>query len=150
MNSDAMAKCLYHSLFHWIVLRINQALLRRESIRKSYIGILDIFGFEDVGAQHNSFEQLCINYANEHLQSYFNQHIFQFEQEEYLKEGINWTNIEYTDNRECVELFQSKPYGLLRLIDEESNINNGTDLTMLQKLNTFLKSNEYYEIPHKR
>lgn len=51
-------------------------------MRKSYIGILDIFGFEDVGAQHNSFEQLCINYANEHLQSYFNQNIFQYEQVE--------------------------------------------------------------------
>ena len=60
---DAMAKCLYHSLFHWIVLRINQALLRKESIRKSYIGILDIFGFEDVGGSVNSFEQV----ADSHL-----------------------------------------------------------------------------------
>ncbi|KAI6222187.1 hypothetical protein M3Y95_00958000 [Aphelenchoides besseyi] len=149
---DAMAKCLYNSLFHWIVNRINFALIRREkNMSKSLsIGILDIFGFEDVGAHLNSFEQLCINYANEHLQAYFNQHIFQFEQEEYCKEGIQWTNIEWTDNTECVHLFNSKPYGLLRLIDEESNIHNGTDHSMLEKLNTFLKSNEYYEIPHKR
>uniref|UniRef100_A0A914EE04 Uncharacterized protein n=2 Tax=Acrobeloides nanus TaxID=290746 RepID=A0A914EE04_9BILA len=150
---DAMAKCLYNALFHWIVLKMNQALIRKESTigkKGYYIGILDIFGFEDVGAQWNSFEQLCINYANEHLQAYFNQHIFQFEQEEYLKEGISWTNIEYTDNTECVQLFQSKPYGILRLIDEESNINNGTDKTMLDKLNTYLKGNEYYEIPHKK
>jgi len=150
---DAMAKCLYNALFHWIVLRMNQALIKRDTTSRKkgyYIGILDIFGFEDVGAQWNSFEQLCINYANEHLQAYFNQHIFQFEQEEYLKENIAWTNIEYTDNTECVHLFQSKPYGLLRLIDEESNINNGTDKSMLDKLNTFLKGNEYYEIPHKK
>uniref|UniRef100_A0A915BD69 Myosin motor domain-containing protein n=1 Tax=Parascaris univalens TaxID=6257 RepID=A0A915BD69_PARUN len=150
---DAMAKCLYNALFHWIVLRMNQALLKKEvfSGKKGYyIGILDIFGFEDVGAQWNSFEQLCINYANEHLQAYFNQHIFQFEQEEYFKEGISWTNIEYTDNTECVQLFQSKPYGILRLIDEESNINNGTDESMLEKLNHFLKNNEYYEVPQKR
>ncbi|CAI4221277.1 unnamed protein product [Auanema sp. JU1783] len=148
---DAMAKCLYNALFHWIVLRINQALLKKEAGSKGYyIGILDIFGFEDVGAQWNSFEQLCINYANEHLQAYFNQHIFQFEQEEYLKEGISWTNIEYTDNTECVQLFQSKPYGLLRLIDEESNINNGTDDSMLAKLNQFLKTNEYYETPQRK
>ncbi|KAH7730130.1 myosin VA [Aphelenchoides avenae] len=152
---DAMAKCLYNALFHWIVLRMNQALIRRETSTSKagyYIGILDIFGFEDVGAEWNSFEQLCINYANEHLQAYFNQHIFQFEQAglEYLKEGIAWTNIEYTDNTECVQLFQSKPYGLFRLVDEESNINNGTDKSMLDKLNTFLKTNEYYEIPHKR
>ncbi|CAD6184254.1 unnamed protein product [Caenorhabditis auriculariae] len=151
---DAMAKCLYNSLFHWIVLRINQALIKRESpVNKGYyIGILDIFGFEDIGAQWNSFEQLCINYANEKLQSYFNQHIFQFEQEEYLKEGISWTNIEYTDNTECVELFQSKPYGILRLVDEESNINNGTDDSMLAKLNqqTFFQNNDYYETPQKK
>lgn len=150
---DAMAKCLYNALFHWIVLRMNQALLKKERITSKagyYIGILDIFGFEDVGAQWNSFEQLCINYANEHLQAYFNQHIFQFEQEEYLKEGISWTNIEYTDNTECVQLFQSKPYGILRLIDEESNINNGTDMSMLDKLNHFLKNHEYYEAPQKR
>ncbi|CAI2315989.1 unnamed protein product [Caenorhabditis sp. 36 PRJEB53466] len=149
---NAMAKCIYNSLFHYIVLRINQALLKKDfSAGKGYyIGILDIFGFEDVGAQCNSFEQLCINYANEKLQSYFNQHIFQFEQEEYLKEGISWTNIEYTDNTECVQLFQSKPYGILRLIDEESNINNGTDDSMLAKLNQFLKNNEYYETPQKK
>lgn len=149
---DAMAKCLYNSLFHYIVLRINQALLKRDgpASKGYYIGILDIFGFEDVGAQWNSFEQLCINYANEKLQSYFNQHIFQFEQEEYLKEGISWTNIEYTDNTECVQLFQSKPYGILRLIDEESNINNGTDDSMLAKLNQFLKNNDYYETPQKK
>ncbi|CCD71914.1 Unconventional myosin-IXa-like [Caenorhabditis elegans] len=149
---DAMAKCIYNSLFHYIVLRINQALLKKDfSAGKGYyIGILDIFGFEDVGSQCNSFEQLCINYANEKLQSYFNQHIFQFEQEEYLKEGISWTNIEYTDNTECVQLFQSKPYGILRLVDEESNINNGTDDSMLAKLNQFLKNNEYYETPQKK
>ncbi|KAE9418712.1 hypothetical protein Angca_008849 [Angiostrongylus cantonensis] len=155
---DAMAKCIYNALFHWIVLRINQALMRKDisSSVGYYIGILDIFGFEDLGAQWNSFEQLCINYANEHLQAYFNQHIFQFEQEEYQSQGICWTNIEYTDNTECVQLFQVgialriKPYGLLRLIDEESNINNGTDESMLAKLNKFLKTNEYYETPQRK
>uniref|UniRef100_A0A158QZM2 Unconventional myosin-IXb (inferred by orthology to a human protein) n=1 Tax=Nippostrongylus brasiliensis TaxID=27835 RepID=A0A158QZM2_NIPBR len=129
---DAMAKCLYNALFHWIVLRINQALMRKDVSGSVgyYIGILDIFGFEDVGAQWNSFEQLCINYANEHLQAYFNQHIFQFEQEEYQSQGICWTNIEYTDNTD--------------------NINNGTDESMLAKLNQFLKTNEYYETPQRK
>ena len=87
---DALAKCLYNALFHWIVLRINHSLFRKESATANkanglYIGILDIFGFEDVGGNCNSFEQLCINYANERLQAYFNQHIFQFEQEIYMK-----------------------------------------------------------------
>ncbi|TKR95998.1 hypothetical protein L596_010082 [Steinernema carpocapsae] len=151
---DAIAKCLYNALFQWIVLRINQALLTRElaarSLSQFYIGILDIFGFEDVGGELNSFEQLCINYANEHLQVYFNQHIFQFEQQEYINDNINWQNIDYTDNTACVDLFNCKPYGLLRLIDEECNITNATDESLLEKMNKFLKGNEYYEIPHKK
>uniref|UniRef100_A0A915P0B4 Uncharacterized protein n=1 Tax=Meloidogyne floridensis TaxID=298350 RepID=A0A915P0B4_9BILA len=123
---DALAKCLYNALFHWIVLRINHSLFRKESATANksnglYIGILDIFGFEDVGGNCNSFEQLCINYANERLQAYFNQHIFQFEQEIYMKENIRWTPIQYTDNTECVEMFSSKPYGLLRLVDERES-----------------------------
>ena len=67
-----------------------------------------------------------------------------------MKENIHWTPIQYTDNTECVQMFSGKPYGLLRLVDEESNINTGTDQSMLDKLNQFLRSNEYYEVPHKR
>ena len=78
---DAMAKCIYGALFDWIVLKVNQALLAKKHDSEhegESIGVLDIFGFEDFG--RNSFEQFCINYANEHLQYYFNQHIFKFEQ----------------------------------------------------------------------
>ena len=78
---DAMAKCLYGGLFDWIVLQVNHALLSKQEIREhqgNSIGVLDIFGFEDFGK--NSFEQFCINYANESLHYYFNQHIFKFEQ----------------------------------------------------------------------
>ena len=77
---DGMSKCLYAALFDWIVLQINRALLaKRDKGAQLYsIGVLDIFGFEDF--RKNSFEQLCINYANEDLQYYFNQHIFKFEQ----------------------------------------------------------------------
>ncbi|KAB0406648.1 hypothetical protein E2I00_018654, partial [Balaenoptera physalus] len=120
---DSMAKSLYSALFDWIVLRINHALLNKKDMEESVsclsIGVLDIFGFEDF--ERNSFEQFCINYANEQLQYYFNQHIFKLEQEEYQSEGISWHNIDYTDNVGCIHLISKKPTGLFYLLDEESN-----------------------------
>ncbi|CAM5126538.1 unnamed protein product [Natator depressus] len=119
---DSMAKSLYSALFDWIVLRINHALLNKKDMEESVtclsIGVLDIFGFEDF--ETNSFEQFCINYANEQLQYYFNQHIFKLEQEEYQSEGIAWHNIDYTDNVTCIHLISKKPTGLFYLLDEES------------------------------
>eukprot|EP00069_Balaena_mysticetus_P019881 bmy_02580T0 len=121
---DSMAKSLYSALFDWIVLRINHALLNKKDMEESVsclsIGVLDIFGFEDF--ERNSFEQFCINYANEQLQYYFNQHIFKLEQEEYQSEGISWHNIDYTDNVGCIHLISKKPTGLFYLLDEESKI----------------------------
>ena len=76
-----MAKCLYGAIFDWMVWQINHALYQKQDhkdTKSNSIGVLDIFGFEDFNK--NSFEQFCINYANEHLQYYFNQHIFKFEQ----------------------------------------------------------------------
>ncbi|XP_062336638.1 unconventional myosin-IXb isoform X2 [Osmerus eperlanus] len=132
---DSMAKSLYSALFDWILLHINHALLNKRDMEESVsclsIGILDIFGFEDF--MTNSFEQFCINYANERLQHYFNQHIFTLEQEEYCKEGITWHNIDYTDNMSCVHLISKKPTGLFHLLDEESNLPQGTNDTLLNK-----------------
>lgn len=121
-SRDAMAKCLYGALFDWIVLQVNHALLSKKDTLREHqgnsIGVLDIFGFEDFGTC-NSFEQLCINYANEHLQYYFNQHVFKYEQEEYKKENIRWTNIEFMDNTGCLQLIEGKPNGLLCLLDDQ-------------------------------
>uniref|UniRef100_A0A8C2IZW6 Myosin IXB n=1 Tax=Cyprinus carpio TaxID=7962 RepID=A0A8C2IZW6_CYPCA len=121
---DSMAKSLYSALFDWIVLRINHALLNKKDMEESVsclsIGVLDIFGFEDF--ETNSFEQFCINYSNEQLQYYFNQHIFKLEQEEYQAEGITWHNIDYIDNVGCIHLISKKPTGLLYLLDEESKM----------------------------
>ena len=66
-----------------------------------------------------SFEQFCINYANEHLQFYFNQHVFKYEQEEYLREGIRWQNIAFADNTGCLQLFENKMRGLLSILDDQ-------------------------------
>lgn len=148
---DAMAKCLYGALFDWIVLKVNQALLAKRhnsDHQGNSIGVLDIFGFEDFSK--NSFEQFCINYANEHLQYYFNQHIFKFEQEEYKKEGIQWKNIEFIDNTGCLELFSKRPDGLFSLLDEECNFPGATNETLLSKFNHHHKGKTYYQVPNVR
>ncbi|KAK7496039.1 hypothetical protein BaRGS_00012740 [Batillaria attramentaria] len=145
---DAMAKCIYGALFDWIVLKVNQALLAKKHNSEhegNSIGVLDIFGFEDFG--RNSFEQFCINYANEHLQYYFNQHIFKFEQEEYQREGIQWKNIEFIDNTGSLELFSKKPSGLFYLLDEECNFPGATNDTLLSKFTHNHRGNPYYQVP---
>ncbi|XP_028630224.1 unconventional myosin-IXa isoform X6 [Grammomys surdaster] len=109
------------------------------------IGVLDIFGFEDY--ENNSFEQFCINFANERLQHYFNQHIFKLEQEEYRTEGISWHNIDYIDNTCCINLISKKPTGLLHLLDEESNFPQATNQTLLDKFKHQHEENSYIEFP---
>ncbi|KAF7706039.1 hypothetical protein HF521_019293 [Silurus meridionalis] len=143
---DSMAKSLYSSLFDWIVFRINHALLNKRDMEEAVpclsIGVLDIFGFEDF--KTNSFEQFCINYANEQLQNYCNHHIFLLEQEEYKSEGISWTSVSYTDNMECINLISKKPTGLLYLLDEESSLPHATDRTLLEKFKRQHQENPFF------
>ncbi|KAM6217467.1 unconventional myosin-VIIb [Rhynchocyon petersi] len=133
---DAFVKAIYGHLFLWIVKKINAAIFTPPSQDPKHvrwaIGLLDIFGFENF--QNNSFEQLCINLANEHLQQFFVQHVFTMEQEEYHMENITWNYIHYTDNRNTLELLVLKPMSIISLLDEESRLPQGTDITMLQKL----------------
>nr|XP_045016658.1 unconventional myosin-IXa isoform X4 [Jaculus jaculus] len=146
---NSMAKSLYSALFDWIVFRINHALLSSKDLEHDTktlsIGVLDIFGFEDY--ENNSFEQFCINFANERLQHYFNQHIFKLEQEEYRTEGISWHNIDYIDNTCCINLISKKPTGLLHLLDEESNFPQATNQTLLDKFKHQHEENSYIEFP---
>ncbi|RLN44545.1 hypothetical protein BBJ28_00019847, partial [Nothophytophthora sp. Chile5] len=104
---DALARFVYGKLFDWLVSRINE-IVEHEDRDTSFIGLLDIFGFEDL--EHNSFEQLCINYANETLQQHFNLTVLRMEQETYEKEEIQWSFINFPDNGPCIELIQGKPY----------------------------------------
>ncbi|XP_023588257.1 unconventional myosin-Va isoform X4 [Trichechus manatus latirostris] len=141
---DALAKHIYAKLFTWIVDHVNQAL--HSAIKQhSFIGVLDIYGFETF--EINSFEQFCINYANEKLQQQFNMHVFKLEQEEYMKEQIPWTLIDFYDNQPCINLIESK-MGILDLLDEECKMPKGTDDTWAQKLyNTHLNKCALFEKP---
>ncbi|XP_053556080.1 unconventional myosin-Vb-like [Bombina bombina] len=129
-NRDALAKHMYGSLFHWTVTRVNQALSTGTS-RHSFIGVLDIYGFETFKV--NSFEQFCINYANEKLQQQFNWHVFQLEQTDYIQEQIPWTLIDFYDNQPCIDLIEGR-LGILDLLDEECKMPNGSDRSWALKL----------------
>ncbi|XP_076613932.1 unconventional myosin-Vb isoform X1 [Chaetodon auriga] len=140
---DALAKHIYAHLFDWIVEHINRAL-HTSSKQHSFIGVLDIYGFETF--EVNSFEQFCINYANEKLQQQFNSHVFKLEQEEYMKEQIPWTLIDFYDNQPCIDLIEAR-LGVLDLLDEECKVPKGTDENWAQKLYKQHSSSAHFQKP---
>ncbi|KAK6169157.1 hypothetical protein SNE40_020262 [Patella caerulea] len=142
---DAISKALYTRLFTWLVEKINAVICRAERDKSTSLAVLDIFGFEDFTT--NSFEQLCINYANETLQYFFNQHIFRLEQKEYIKEKIRWNHIEFKDNQPVIDLIATKPAGILHILDDESNFPQATDQSFLEKCHFHHASNSLYSKP---
>uniref|UniRef100_A0A7N8X9B5 Methyl-CpG binding domain protein 3b n=1 Tax=Mastacembelus armatus TaxID=205130 RepID=A0A7N8X9B5_9TELE len=128
---DALAKHIYGQLFTWTVQRLNSALRTQRGQAKSFIGVLDIYGFETF--DRNSFEQFCINYANEKLQQQFNRHVFHLEQEEYIREELAWSRIEFSDNQQCISLIEGH-LGLFDLLDEECRMPKGSDESWVRKL----------------
>uniref|UniRef100_A0A3Q4GVG3 Myosin-9 n=1 Tax=Neolamprologus brichardi TaxID=32507 RepID=A0A3Q4GVG3_NEOBR len=152
---EALAKATYERMFRWLVMRINKALDKTKRQGASFIGILDIAGFEifEVNTQAltfmtisfsfppclqlNSFEQLCINYTNEKLQQLFNHTMFILEQEEYQREGIEWSFIDFgLDLQPCIELIEkpASPPGILALLDEECWFPKATDKSFVEKV----------------
>ncbi|XP_068423058.1 unconventional myosin-Vb [Clinocottus analis] len=140
---DALAKHIYARLFAWIVEHINKSL-HTSAKQHSFIGVLDIYGFETF--EVNSFEQFCINYANEKLQQQFNSHVFKLEQEEYMKEQIPWTLIDFYDNQPCIDLIEAR-LGILDLLDEECRVPKGTDQNWAQKLYKQNSSSAHFQKP---
>ncbi|CAN1233427.1 XI-E [Linum perenne] len=131
ISRDGLAKTIYSRLFDWLVDKINNSI-GQDPNSKCLIGVLDIYGFESF--KTNSFEQFCINFTNEKLQQHFNQHVFKMEQEEYTKEQINWSYIEFVDNQDVLDLIEKKPGGIIALLDEACMFPKSTHETFSNKL----------------
>ncbi|XP_068775615.1 unconventional myosin-Vb [Struthio camelus] len=142
-SRDALAKYMYGQIFRWMASRVNRALRSPEGYHTS-IGILDIYGFEMF--ELNSFEQFCINYANEKLQQLFNLHVFKLEQEEYMTEEIPWVFVDFYDNQPCIELIEGR-LGILDLLNEECKMPQGSDGSWAQKLYQTHFSSSHFQKP---
>uniref|UniRef100_A0A3Q1HM02 Unconventional myosin-Ib n=1 Tax=Anabas testudineus TaxID=64144 RepID=A0A3Q1HM02_ANATE len=141
---DALAKNLYSRLFTWLVTRINESIKAQAKTRHKVMGVLDIYGFEIF--EDNSFEQFIINYCNEKLQQIFIELTLREEQEEYIREGIEWTNIEYFNNAIICDLIENNKNGILAMLDEEClRPGTVTDETFLDKLNTVCAEHQHFE-----
>lgn len=145
-SQEGLAKAAYSRVFDWVVQRLNQAVESPAGeVTRNSIGVLDIFGFEIF--EENSFEQLCINLANEKLQGHFNDHIFKLEMQVYAAEGLDLTKISFVDNQPIIDLIEKKPSGLFPMIDDECVVPKGDDASLLGKLHDLHRKNKYWIKP---
>ena len=147
-SRDAISKAIYAKMFDWIIKKINLAIANteKEKLIKDKdkilkIGILDIFGFEIF--EVNSFEQLCINYANERLQQFFNNSLFKLEQDEYVKEKIDWSKINFKDNKDIIELIDNNSKSIFSLLDSEAILKNTDDKKFRDNVYNHLTGNPH-------
>ncbi|XP_063715217.1 unconventional myosin-XV-like isoform X2 [Symsagittifera roscoffensis] len=143
---DGIAKALYAHLFKWLVQKVNKTI--GKTLNAPAINLLDIFGFEVV--PKNSFEQLCINYANESLQQVFIRSVFKTEQMEYQRERIEWHSLDYKDNIVTIELMSKKPTGLLHILDDQSNFPQASDSSFLEKASQVHSESEAFQVDRLR
>ncbi|CAM6090837.1 unnamed protein product [Calypogeia fissa] len=143
-NRDTLAKTLYSRLFDWLVDKVNKSI-GQDPDSTTLVGVLDIYGFESF--KINSFEQFCINLANEKLQQHFNQHVFKMEQDEYTKEAINWSYIEFVDNQDVLDLIEKRPVGIIALLDEACMFPKATNETFATKLFQSFSKNKRFSKP---
>ncbi|CAI5962950.1 unnamed protein product [Closterium sp. NIES-65] len=164
ISRDTLAKTIYARLFDWLVDKVNKSI-GQDPNAKTIIGVLDIYGFETFQCNsllssltkrsHSlslpspafSFEQFCINLANEKLQQHFNHHVFKAEQEEYEKEEINWSYIEFVDNQDVLELIEKKPMGIISLLDEQCMFPKSNHETFATKLYQTVGTHARFEKP---
>ncbi|KAM7534154.1 hypothetical protein Aperf_G00000109723 [Anoplocephala perfoliata] len=142
---DGLVKIIYDRLFEFLVTSVNKAI--PQSKRSTYIGLLDIAGFEHFDV--NSFEQFCINYCNEKLQHFFNERILREEQVVYQREGLRVNSVAYVDNQDCIDLIESKKTGILALLDEESRLPNSNSEHFTEEVHRVHNENPRLTVPRK-
>ncbi|CAG8558760.1 8590_t:CDS:2, partial [Racocetra fulgida] len=132
IQRDDFAKALYSLLFSWIVEYINTKLCQDDFV--SFIGILDLIGFQNL--QSNSLDQFCVNFANEKIFNFTLNQLFEARKEEFQSEGINFSDIPYPDNKECLRMIAKPSTGLISIMNDQANKSNRkTDQTMLDAFN---------------
>ena len=142
---ETVCQNLYLLLFNFIINKINDNI---NTSYDKYIGILDIFGFEVF--KKNNFEQLCINYTNERLQNIFNKFIFELEQKEYKREGIEWEDIPFSSNNQIINLIDSGKGGsLFSCLIEQSILGSGNDGAFYQNIVSGLNNRDNFIIKNK-
>jgi len=148
-----LVKATYGAMFDYIVAKVNSSITlpttNKQGVRTAaFIGCLDIFGFESF--KKNSFEQLCINYCNEALQRQFNIFVIENEQEEYTREGIEWSMIEFPENQDVLDLIDKKGFGILRLLDDQCRAPGCTDKSFAQAIYQKCTGHKRFEANHRQ
>merc|ERR1712154_398068 len=132
MSTGGIARAIFDRIFKWLIIKCNDTLIDKSMKKANFCAVLDIAGFEMF--DYNGFEQISINFVNEKLQQFFNNHMFVVEQEEYVREGIEWANVDFgMDLQKCITMFE-KPMGLLAILEEESLFPKATDTSFAAKL----------------
>merc|ERR1712227_739381 len=127
-----IARASFDRLFKWLIIKCNDTLIDATMKKANFCAVLDIAGFEIF--EYNGFEQISINFVNEKLQQFFNHHMFVVEQEEYVKEGIDWEMVDFgMDLAACIIMFE-KPMGIWAILEEESLFPKATDKSFEEKL----------------
>merc|ERR1711872_1161098 len=131
-----IARGIYDRLFRWLIEKCNQTLIDPTMKKANFVAVLDIAGFEMF--EYNGFEQISINFVNEKLQQFFNHHMFVVEQEEYVKEGIDWVMVDFGMDLAAAIIMFEKPMGIWAILEEESLFPKATDKSFEEKLKASL------------
>merc|ERR1719330_488321 len=131
-----IARASFDRLFKWLIIKCNETLIDATMKKNNFCAVLDIAGFEIF--EYNGFEQISINFVNEKLQQFFNHHMFVVEQEEYVKEGIDWEMVDFGMDLAAAIIMFEKPMGIWAILEEESLFPKATDKSFEEKLKASL------------